>query len=129
VNGAGCCRAGNARRHRRRPNVGKSSLVNRLLREERVMVSEIPGTTRDTVDVVLQWHQQRFRIVDTAGMRRPESGANAGQVEGVSVVLAKRAMARRRCRVLVVDATEGAGDREAAIAGRSERSAAASSSP
>ncbi len=54
-----------------RPNVGKSSLVNRLLREERVLVSEMPGTTRDSIDVLLQWHKKRFRIVDTAGMRKP----------------------------------------------------------
>src|ERR1051325_9393593 len=54
-----------------RPNVGKSSLVNRLLRAERVLVSEMPGTTRDAIDVPLAWHQRRFRIVDTAGMRRP----------------------------------------------------------
>jgi GTP-binding protein len=103
-----------------RPNVGKSSLVNRLLHEERVMVNELPGTTRDTVDVVLQWHKRRFRIVDTAGMRRPGRVASAGQVEAVSVVLAKRAMARADVVVLVVDATEGAGDREAAIAGEAE---------
>ena len=103
-----------------RPNVGKSSLVNRLLREERVMVSEMPGTTRDTVDVVLQWHKRKFRIVDTAGMRRPGRVAAAGQVEAVSVVLAKRAMARADVVVLVVDATEGAGDREGAIAGEAE---------
>ena len=100
-----------------RPNVGKSSLVNRLVREERVMVSEMPGTTRDTVDVLLQWHQRKFRIVDTAGMRRPGKVFNAGQVEAVSVVLARRAMARADVVVLVVDATEGAGDREGAIAG------------
>ena len=100
-----------------RPNVGKSSLVNRLLREERVMVSELPGTTRDTVDVILKWHKRRFRIVDTAGIRRPGRVAVAGQVEAVSVVLAKRAIARADVAVVVVDATEGAGDREAAIAG------------
>jgi GTP-binding protein len=104
-----------------RPNVGKSSLVNRLLREERVMVSELPGTTRDTVDVVLQWHKRRFRIVDTAGMRRPGRVARSGQVENVSVVLARRAMARADVVVLVVDATEGAGDREGAIAGEAEK--------
>ena len=104
-----------------RPNVGKSSLVNRLVREERVMVSEVPGTTRDTVDVVLQWHKRRFRIVDTAGMRRPGRVAAGGQVEAVSVVLAKRALARADVAVLVVDATEGAGDREGAIAGEAER--------
>ena len=103
-----------------RPNVGKSSLVNRLVREERVMVSELPGTTRDTVDVLLQWHKQRFRIVDTAGMRRPGKVAHAGEVEAVSVIMAKRAIERADVVVLVVDATEGAGDREGAIAGEAE---------
>jgi GTP-binding protein len=100
-----------------RPNVGKSSLVNRLLREERVMVSDMPGTTRDTIDVVLQWEKRRFRILDTAGMRRPGKVFGAGQVEAVSVVLARRAMSRADVAVLVVDATEGAGDREGGIAG------------
>lgn len=104
-----------------RPNVGKSSLVNRLLREERVMVSEMPGTTRDTVDVVLHWHKQTFRIVDTAGIRRPGRVAVSGMVEAVSVVLAKRAIARADVAVLVVDAIEGAGDREGAIAGEAEK--------
>lgn len=103
-----------------RPNVGKSSLVNRLLREERVMVSELPGTTRDTIDVLLHWQKRRFRILDTAGMRRPGRVADGGQVEAVSVVLAKRALARADVVVLVVDATEGAGDREGAIAGEAE---------
>ena len=103
-----------------RPNVGKSSLVNRLVREQRVMVSEMPGTTRDTVDVVLQWHKRRFRILDTAGMRKPGRVARSGQVENVSVVLARRAMKRADVAVLVVDAVEGAGDREGAIAGEAE---------
>jgi len=103
-----------------RPNVGKSSLVNRLLREERVMVSEMPGTTRDAVDVMLQWHKRRFRIIDTAGMRRPGKVAAAGAVESVSVVLTKRAMTKADVVVLVVDAVEGAADREAAIAGEAE---------
>jgi GTP-binding protein len=103
-----------------RPNVGKSSLVNRLLRAERVMVNEMPGTTRDTVDAVLQWHKRQFRVLDTAGMRRPGRVADAGKVEAVSVVLSKRAMARADVVVLVVDATEGAGDREGAIAGEAE---------
>jgi GTP-binding protein len=100
-----------------RPNVGKSSLVNRLLREERVMVSQMPGTTRDTIDVVLQWQKRRLRILDTAGMRRPGKVFGGGQIEAVSVVLSRRAMARADVVVLVVDAVEGAGDREGAIAG------------
>ena len=100
-----------------RPNVGKSSLVNRLLREERVMVSEMPGTTRDTIDVLLQWQKRKLRILDTAGMRRPGKVYAGGQIEAVSVVLSRRAMARADVVVLVVDAVEGAGDREGAIAG------------
>jgi GTPase len=103
-----------------RPNVGKSSLVNRLLRAERVMVNEMPGTTRDTVDVVLRWRKRQLRILDTAGMRRPGRVAAGGQIEAVSVVLSRRAMARADVVVLVVDASEGAGDREGAIAGEAE---------
>src|SRR6185503_14162186 len=104
-----------------RPNVGKSSLVNRLLRQQRMLVSEIPGTTRDSVDILLRWRDHQIRLVDTAGMRRPGKVAEAGQVESVSVVLAKRAMSRADVVVLVVDATEGAGDREGAIAGEAEQ--------
>jgi GTP-binding protein len=100
-----------------RPNVGKSSLVNRLVRAERMMVSSTPGTTRDTIDVPLQWRQRTLRVLDTAGMRKPGRVAAGGQVEAVSVTLAKRAMAQADVAVLVVDAVEGAGDREAAIAG------------
>lgn len=103
-----------------RPNVGKSSLVNRLLREERMMVSDMPGTTRDAVDVVLTWHKKRFRIVDTAGMRKPGKVAASGQIEAVSVLLAKRAMMRAEVAVLVVDANEGVTDRDAAIAGEAQ---------
>jgi len=103
-----------------RPNVGKSSLVNRLLREERVMVSDMPGTTRDSVDVVLQYRKRKLRLVDTAGMRRPGKVATAGQVESISVVLAKRAMAKADVAVLLIDAVEGATDRDAAIAGEAQ---------
>jgi GTP-binding protein len=104
-----------------RPNVGKSSLLNRLLREERVMVDERPGTTRDAVDVVVRWHRRRFRVVDTAGIRRPGRVARAGPIEAVSVVVARRALARADVAILVLDATEGATDRDAAIAGAVER--------
>ena len=104
-----------------RPNVGKSSLVNRLLREERVLVDEAPGTTRDAVDTVLRWHRKAFRIVDTAGIRRPGRVARSGQVELVSVLVARRAIERADVAVLVLDATEGATDQDAAIAGEAER--------
>ena len=104
-----------------RPNVGKSSLVNRLLREERVLVSDLPGTTRDAVDTVLRWHKRTFRIVDTAGIRRPGRVAKSGQVEAVSVLVARRALERADVAVLVMDATEGATDQDGAIAGEAER--------
>jgi GTPase len=99
-----------------RPNAGKSSLVNRLLREDRMIVSEVPGTTRDSVDSVLQWHRRTFRIVDTAGIRRPGK-VSKSQVESVSVLLAKRAIERADVVVLVIDATLGPTDQDGAIAG------------
>ena len=104
-----------------RPNVGKSSLLNRLLREERSIVSELPGTTRDTVDAVLKWHRKTFRIVDTAGIRRPGRVARSGQVEAVSVVVARKAIEKADVAVLVVDSVEGATDQDAAIAGDADR--------
>jgi GTP-binding protein len=100
--------------------VGKSSLVNRLLKEERSIVSELPGTTRDTVDSLLKWHKRNFRILDTAGIRRPGRVARAGQVESVSVIVARRAIEQADVAVLVVDATEGATDQDATIAGEAE---------
>ena len=104
-----------------RPNVGKSSLVNRLLRAERVLVSEMPGTTRDAIDTVLRWHQRRFRIVDTAGMRRPGRVRTGGAVELVSVAGAKRAIFEADVVALVIDASEGAKDHDAAIGGEADR--------
>jgi GTP-binding protein len=107
-----------------RPNVGKSSLVNRLLREERVLVSDMPGTTRDAIDVPLLWHRRHLRIVDTAGMRRPGkvgSGGETGKVEFVSVALAKEAIADADVVALIVDANEGAADQDAAIGGEVDR--------
>jgi len=104
-----------------RPNAGKSSLVNRLLREERMIVSETPGTTRDAVDTMLKWHRRQFRIVDTAGIRRPGRVARGGQVEEVSVLLARRAIQRADVVVLVIDAPAGPTDQDAAIAGSAEQ--------
>ena len=104
-----------------RPNVGKSSIVNRLLREERLIVSDIPGTTRDAIDTLLRWHKRTFRIVDTAGIRRPGRVADSHTVEMVSVLTAKRAMERADVAVLVIDAAQGATDQDAAIAGEASR--------
>jgi GTP-binding protein len=104
-----------------RPNAGKSSLVNRLLREERMIVSEMPGTTRDTVDTVMTWHRRTFRIVDTAGIRRPGRVASGGQVENVSVLLARRAIDAADIVVLVIDAMQGVTEQDAAIAGEADK--------
>jgi GTP-binding protein len=104
-----------------RPNVGKSSLVNRLLREERVLVSDMPGTTRDAIDAPLLWHRRRFRIIDTAGMRRPGRVRTGGKVELVSVALAKESIADADVVALIIDANTGASDLDAAIGGEADR--------
>ncbi len=104
-----------------RPNAGKSSLVNRLLREERMLVSEMPGTTRDAVDSLLRWHKRSFRIVDTAGIRRPGRVGRSGPLESLSVLVARRAIEKADIVVLVVDSAEGATDQDAAIAGEADR--------
>lgn len=104
-----------------RPNVGKSSLLNRLLREERSIVSAMPGTTRDTVDAILKWQKRTFRILDTAGIRRAGRVARGGQVESISVLIARRAIAQADVAVLLVDAVEGATDQDATIAGEAEK--------
>jgi GTPase len=104
-----------------RPNVGKSSLLNRMLNEERVMVSDMPGTTRDAIDATLKWHRRHFRIVDTAGMRRPGRVRGGGLVELVSVAGAKNAIFEADVVALVLDAKEGATDQDAAIGGEADR--------
>jgi GTP-binding protein len=104
-----------------RPNVGKSSLLNRLLKEERVMVSDMPGTTRDAIDATLTWHRRQFRIVDTAGMRRPGRVRGGGKVELVSVAGAKKAIFDADVVALLIDSKEGATDQDAAIGGEADR--------
>lgn len=104
-----------------RPNVGKSSLVNQLAREDRVLVSDLAGTTRDAVDTVVGWRGRRIRLVDTAGIRRPGRVARAGAVEAVSVVLARRALARADVAVILVDAAGAVTRQDAAIAGAAEK--------
>jgi GTP-binding protein len=104
-----------------RPNVGKSSLVNRLLKEERVLVSDIPGTTRDAIDVVVRWRRRQFRIVDTAGIRRPGRVAQSGLIENISVLQSRRAIEAAEVVVLVIDAVEGPTEQDAAIAGEADK--------
>ena len=108
-----------------RPNVGKSSLLNRLLKEERSIVSEMPGTTRDTVDALLKWHRRTFRIVDTAGIRRAGRVARSGQLEAISVIHARKAIEKADVAVIVIDAVEGATDQDAAIAGEADKAGCA----
>lgn len=84
-----------------------------------MIVSEVPGTTRDSVDSLLQWHKRTFRIVDTAGIRRPGK-VSKSQIESVSVLLARRAIERADVVVLVLDATVGPTDQDGAIAGAAQ---------
>ena len=104
-----------------RPNVGKSSLVNVLARADRMLVSDMAGTTRDAVDTVIRWHGREVRLVDTAGIRRPGRVARSGQVESVSVTVARRAIARADVAVVVVDASSPLARQDAVIAGVAEK--------
>jgi GTP-binding protein len=98
-----------------RPNVGKSSLLNRLLGEERVIVSSIAGTTRDAIDTVLQTPERRFRIIDTAGIRRKGKAGQAA--EQLSIIMARKSLERADVAIVVVDAEEGVTAVDAHIAG------------
>jgi GTP-binding protein len=98
-----------------RPNVGKSSLLNRVLGEDRVIVSPVAGTTRDAVDTLLVQDGQKFRLIDTAGIRR--KGKTQEMAEKLSVVMARRSLERADVAVVVVDATEGVAALDANIAG------------
>ena len=88
-----------------RPNVGKSSIVNRLLGEQRLVVSEVAGTTRDAIDTPMRYHDRTFVFIDTAGLRR-QSRVEEG-IEFYSALRSRRAIERADICVLVVDATEG----------------------
>jgi GTP-binding protein len=98
-----------------RPNVGKSSILNRLLGRERAVVSSIPGTTRDSVDEVFERRGRRYRLVDTAGIRKVRLLKE--NVNHVSVVQARRAIERADVAVLVLDAAEGLREMDATIGG------------
>jgi GTP-binding protein len=98
-----------------RPNVGKSSLLNKLLGEERVIVSPVAGTTRDAVDSLLQTSSHTFRIIDTAGIRR--KGKTEEMTEKLSVLMARRALEQADVALVVIDAVEGVTALDAHIAG------------
>ena len=98
-----------------KPNVGKSSLVNKLLGEERVIVSDIAGTTRDAVDTKVKWQGRDYIFIDTAGLRR--KGKVKEEIERYSVIRTVTAVERASIVVLMIDATEGVTEQDAKIAG------------
>ena len=94
--------------------MGKSSLVNRLAGSERVVVSDVPGTTRDAVDIRLERDGERFTLVDTAGLRRP--GRRTRTAERGSALMTVRSLERAEVALLVIDAHEGFTDQDASVA-------------
>jgi GTPase len=97
-----------------RPNVGKSSLLNALVGQERVIVSDVPGTTRDTVDTVLEKGERTYRLVDTAGLRRKRKQRQG--IEYYSELRALEAAERADVALVLVDASEGIVDQDLAVA-------------
>jgi len=98
-----------------RPNVGKSSLINSIVRGERTIVSELPGTTRDAVDILYERDGRKFVFIDTAGIRR--RGKHSSSVEVFSVMRAERSIRRADLGVLIVDLTMGITAQDKRIAG------------
>ncbi len=98
-----------------RPNVGKSTLVNRLLGEERVVVFDLPGTTRDSISIPFEHHGKRYTLIDTAGMRRKRS-VDEG-VERFSVIKTLQAIESAHVVILVIDARESVTDQDASLLG------------
>jgi GTP-binding protein len=98
-----------------RPNVGKSTLINAWLGEERLVAFDMPGTTRDAIRVPLERNGQKFEVIDTAGLRR--KGRVFEAIEKFSVVKTLQAIADANVAVLLLDATQGIGDQDAHIAG------------
>jgi GTP-binding protein len=102
------------------PNVGKSTLLNQLTGTSRAIVSPIPGTTRDAVDEVMQYHGRQIRFIDTAGIRR--KGKTRLMAEKLSVVMSRRHLEEADIALFMVDATEGVSGLDATIAGYAHES-------
>jgi GTPase len=98
-----------------RPNVGKSTLINTIVGEERVVVSDVPGTTRDSIDSLASYRGRRYLFTDTAGIRR--RGKVERGIEGQSVARALRAIGRSDVGILLLDAEEGITEQDTKIAG------------
>lgn len=98
-----------------KPNVGKSSLVNKLAGESRVIVSDIAGTTRDAIDTVVKYNGKEYIFIDTAGLRRKNKIKE--EIERYSIIRAVTAVERADVVILVIDATEGVTEQDAKIAG------------
>ena len=98
-----------------RPNVGKSSLLNRLTNQERAVVSPISGTTRDAIDMEIERDGKRYLIIDTAGIRR--KGKTTDEAEKLAVISARKAIERCEIALVVIDATEGVAAQDATVAG------------
>ncbi len=98
-----------------KPNVGKSSIVNRLAGEERVIVSDIPGTTRDAIDTVIDYQGRDYVFIDTAGLRRKSRIKE--EIERYSIIRAVTAIERADAVILVIDATQGVTEQDAKIGG------------
>jgi GTPase len=100
-----------------RPNVGKSSLLNALVGQERVIVSDVPGTTRDAIDTTLEWGRSQIVLIDTAGIRRRGKVASGPAAERFSTLRALKAIGRADVAVLVIDAVDGLTAQDAHVAG------------
>ena len=98
-----------------KPNVGKSSLINKLLGEKRLIVSEIAGTTRDAVDTAVQWEGREYVFIDTAGLRRKSKIKE--ELERYSIIRTVSAVDRADVVVILIDAVEGVTEQDAKIAG------------
>lgn len=98
-----------------KPNVGKSSLINKLLGENRVIVSDVAGTTRDAIDTEIKWDDKEYVFIDTAGLRRKNKIKE--EIERYSILRTVSAVERADVVVLLIDATEGVTEQDAKIAG------------
>ena len=98
-----------------KPNVGKSSLINKLLGEDRVIVSDVAGTTRDAIDAVIRWNKKEYVFIDTAGLRR--KSRIKGELERFMIIRTVSAVERADVVILMIDAVEGVTEQDAKIAG------------